>query len=248
MGITIKHVTSTKIIPRTRSQSCRAMEITQAIDSGAWKGRKCFLIGGGPSLRGFDYSQLKGHATIAVNKSFLAYPQADIMFAMDEQVWTGFTHSPNPEWIKYRPQWQAYEGIKLFYRAQGTAFQFDDSVYFIKALNRNCLSLDLQAGIYGGTNSGYGALMLAIALESTSIGLLGYDFTCGATNDKTHHHDGYAGQDAAQLGKKLVEFMKCFIEIAPAIEAIGVDVCNLYLDSDLECFRKDTVENFLGVV
>jgi len=247
MGITIKHVTSTKIIPRTRSQSCRAMEITQVIDSGAWKGRKkCFLIGGGPSLRGFDYSQLKGYNTIAINKSFLAYPQADIMYAMDEQLWTGFTHSPNPEWVKFRPQWKAYEGIKLFYKAQGTPFQFDNSVHYIKALNRNCLSMDLAAGIYGGTNSGYGGLMLAIALGCSDIGLLGYDFTCGTTNDKTHHHDGYVGQDATQLGKKLLEFKKCFIEIAPAIEAIGVSIINLNPNSALDCFKKDTIEKFLN--
>lgn len=247
MGILIKHVTSTKIIPRTRMQSCRAMDITQAIDSGAWTGRKCFLIGGGPSLRGFNWNLLSGYPTITINKAFAAYPKADINYAMDERVYTGLKYSPDKEWVDLRPIWNKFQGIKLFYRAHGTVFQFDPSVYYIPALNRNCLSMDLKAGIYGGTNSGYGALMLAIGLGATSIGLLGYDMKLDASTKATHFHTGYEGQDPEKLQFKLLEFMKCFEDIAPAIKAIGVDVVNLNEYSGLTCFRKMKLEEFISV-
>ncbi|GAG00227.1 unnamed protein product, partial [marine sediment metagenome] len=31
---------------------------------GAWNGKPCFIVGGGPSLKGFDWTKLNGHRTI----------------------------------------------------------------------------------------------------------------------------------------------------------------------------------------
>ena len=38
------------------------------LEDDTWKGRRCFIIGGGPSLRGFDFSSLKGELVIGVNR------------------------------------------------------------------------------------------------------------------------------------------------------------------------------------
>ena len=50
---------------------------------GSWAGRRCFIIGGGPSLKGFDFERLRGERVIAINKAFYDVPFADIVFGMD---------------------------------------------------------------------------------------------------------------------------------------------------------------------
>ena len=53
------------------------------LKAGAWADEPCFLIGGGPSLQGFDFAQLEGKGRIiAVNRSFHYVPFADMMVAM----------------------------------------------------------------------------------------------------------------------------------------------------------------------
>jgi len=42
--------------------------------TGIWKGRRCFIVGGGTSLKGFDFSQLRGELVIAVNRAMEYVP------------------------------------------------------------------------------------------------------------------------------------------------------------------------------
>jgi len=57
------------------------------LPDGAWTGRRCFIIGGGPSLKGFNFSRLKGELVIGINRAF-EFCDCDIIFAMDAQVHT----------------------------------------------------------------------------------------------------------------------------------------------------------------
>ncbi|MCX5657919.1 MAG: hypothetical protein NTZ48_06855, partial [Candidatus Omnitrophica bacterium] len=56
-----------------------------------WEGQRCFIIGGGPSLKGFDFSKLKGELVIAVNRAWESCDCA-ITFFLDEQFW-GWTEN-----------------------------------------------------------------------------------------------------------------------------------------------------------
>jgi hypothetical protein len=42
--------------------------LTEALKDGAWAERRAFVVGSGPSLRGFDYSLLDGENWIACNE------------------------------------------------------------------------------------------------------------------------------------------------------------------------------------
>ena len=55
----------------------------EILPDGSWSGRRCFIVGGGPSLKGFDFERLRGERVIAINKAFYDVPFADIVFAMD---------------------------------------------------------------------------------------------------------------------------------------------------------------------
>ena len=96
------------------------------------------------------------------------------------------------------------------------------------------MSKDITHGIYGGNNSGFGALMLAIALGANPIYLLGYDMKI---ESKTHWHSGYPNQNAEKLRNRLLIFKKQFEEFANPIKKLGIDIVNLNPNSALSCFK-----------
>ena len=45
-------------------------KVTYKLREGQWTGHPCFIIGGGPSLKGFDFNLLEGRKTIGINRAF----------------------------------------------------------------------------------------------------------------------------------------------------------------------------------
>ena len=247
MGFVIKHNKSTSIIP-TKSMVCKAHNITSILSSGAWEGKRCFLLGGGPSLKDFDYNLIKDELTIGVNKSFIKF-STTINYAMDARFYDMVSY-PSKKDIKknnLHQQWVAYKGIKVFPK-RSSKFVFDDSVYVVNSLPGTALSFDLSKGIWLGNNSGFGALMLAICLGCKKVGLLGYDLKVDSKAKKTHWHDGYANQDVNSFQRKLDRFRVCFEEFSTTIKQQGIEVVNLVErseDSKLTCFLKEDIKTFL---
>jgi hypothetical protein len=54
------------------------------ISENMWKGERCFIIGGGPSLKGFDWSLLDGEKVIATNRGY-QYCNPDIILGCDRR-------------------------------------------------------------------------------------------------------------------------------------------------------------------
>ena len=243
MGILIKHNRSTRVIPIKRAV-CRARCITKILPTGAWKGKTCFLIGGGPSLKDFDFDLIKNELTIGVNKSFTTF-STTVNYAMDARFFDMVTYAQKVEWRELHQQWLEYKGIKVFLR-RSKKFKFDDSIYTVNGLNKKALSFDLSKGIWGGNNSGFGALTLAIGLGAIRIGLLGFDLKVQGKGKKlkTHWHDGYKFLSKKSFQSKLDNFRTCFEEFAPTIAQQNVEIVNLNFDSALNCFPKDSLENF----
>ena len=71
--------------------------------------------------------------------------------------------------------WLGFRGLKVFPKFSEKA-TLDVNVYYVKALNRKQISLDVRQGVYVGGNSGFGGMMLAISLGCKEIMLLGADF------------------------------------------------------------------------
>lgn len=244
MGVFVKHNKSTQVIPIKRVP-CKARYITDVLPTGVWKDQTCFLIGGGPSLINFDFSLIKDFPTIGTNKTFTKY-SSTIVYAMDERFYSMVTYAQKAEWKKLHQQWLEYKGIKVFAR-RSRKFKFDESVYVVNSLSNKTMSFDLKKGIYSGNNSGFGALMLAIGLGTTRIGLLGYDLKVQGKDGgiKTHFHEGYEYQSKSSFQSKLNAFRMCFEEFSSVIAQQGVEVINLNLDSALECFPKEDIKTFL---
>lgn len=159
--------------------------------------KKIFLIGGGSSLKNFNFNLLKNQDTIAINQSIFDCPFSKYFITMDytflqkinlmkfknlklSKFFIANFSSPylriinnkitdirNPKTLTY--DLAPFDVVIYSNKIQGIGFEWNDF--------RN------------GESSGYCALQLAVLLNYTEIYLLGFDLTI--INNKTHYHDKY---------------------------------------------------------
>lgn len=240
----INHSRYTKVISsKTRGVTT---DISVIIPPNSWGERRCFVLAGGCSLNGFDFNRISGELTIGVNKSFASFPVL-VNYSMDPKFYDMVSFPNNDPTNPFiHNKWVEYHGIKVFLNRR--AFP---NVYTVNPIDKKSISLDPSIGIYPGGNSAFGALMLAISFGCKRIGLLGLDMKVDTVHQRTHHHEGYKGSGQikdilASNQRKLNQFKGEFDEFAPMIKQIGVEVFNLNPDSDLHCFPKVQLKEFMG--
>ena len=200
------------------------------LPDGSWRGEAAFIIGGGPSLTGFDFTRLKGRRVIAVNRAFEVARFADILFSMDSLYY---------RWALMRPShsFSKFKGLKVWLDTYGFPYQ---GIHLVKSQGEKGLSWSLRDGLYHGRNSGYAALNLAACLGANPIYLMGFDMA--VRDGKTHFHSGYS---MAFPVRKLPIYAERFNQAAPMLKARNINVVNLSPSSALECFPKYAVDEVL---
>lgn len=228
--------------------------ITEILPSGCWFNQKVLLLGGGPSMEGLNPDQLPPYLKIGINKTFVSYP-VNINYSMDKRFFDELTYpqKADPRNPALREKWSAFAGIKVFLRTNRQE-KFGPSVFLVEDIGQKVVSYDLSVGIYGGKNSGFGALMLAMALGCAKIGLLGYDMKVDTIRKRTHWHGGYWHQatkpideELSSMQIKLNAFREEFEEFADTIKSHGISVYNLNKNSALNCFPKMSMDEFIRV-
>jgi hypothetical protein len=211
---------------------------TSVLHDGAWAGQTCFIIGGGPSLLGFDFERLRGKGRIIViNKGYMSVPFADVLFFMD--------HASFYAKIKRGTfgqeaitAWAEFPGLKVFLNLMGRKVE---DAYSIKSLGQKGLSSSIECGLFHGNNSGYGAIGLAVCLGANPIYLLGYD--CKFKNGVSHWHGGYNYRQPESIFRS---FKDDIDSLGKLIAAKGTTrIVNLNPDSALTSFPKSTIEKVL---
>ena len=210
----------------------------------SWEGEECFVIGGGSSLRDFDFERLRGRGRVIVsNKGFLYTPFADMMIGMDNDLYNHITQGVivgekrlGLGGMKIRKRFLEFEGYKVWidsgnYRYDRIHFVFKKGEPFVGKMIR---------GIYTGNNMGVGALMMACTLGCDPIYLMGYDMYHTKT---THFHEGY---ERKQVQSHLNSFLKHFGRIQKDIKKKEIRVYNLNPKSRLKGFPKIPMEEVLG--
>ena len=145
------------------------METVNNLD-GRFKGRRVFIIGGGPSLRGFDFSRLDDELTIGIN-NIIRYYEPSILHWLDPE-----TYFKNHEEI------DAFQGLKI--SAQVAKAKDTKGIIEIKTSNKPSKSF-YSGGFYHSQSSALTALNIAIALGCDPIYLLGID--CGFDEEGRSH-------------------------------------------------------------
>jgi hypothetical protein len=150
-----------------------------------WAGADAIIIGGGPSLRGFDFRRLAGHRTIGCNSAFRLGPEiCKICFFSDTSFWES-----------------NLEDLCLFPGRVVTS-QEDVTTPWILKMRREEQGLHKDALGFGG-NSGCGAINLALILGATRVFLLGFD--CKAEADGRSNWHDFQGQSSPEVYPRFLE-------------------------------------------
>lgn len=186
-----------------------------------------YIVGGGPSLKGFDFGRLCGRTVVAVNDAAIHLPFATALFSLDA-IWIE----------KRRDLIETFPGERYLAVPEDRNLDTLPTATYLKRLRRcNGLTTDRSCiSVYSG-NSGFGALNLAVHKESKRVILLGFDF-CHA---RVHWHDGYEWSNSSN-DQMYANWAQRFDEVAPQLRAMGVEVVNASPISKITAFRKIGLE------
>ena len=218
----------------------RRCELFHLLRPDMWKGHRCFIVGGGPSLNDFDWSFLKGELTIGINRAFEKFSPS-INACMDPKVF-GYMEKGDfgEEAIE---KWNNYKGIRAWWSTDAYIFPPRDKehpydIYTVKPAGATEFPLDNLKTLSAANNSGFFALNLAAVLGANPIYLLGYDMK-GKAGKQAWWHDGYQSQD--QGANVYKTFINNFNAVAPKLKKHNINVINLNPKSALNCFEKQTI-------
>lgn len=191
-------------------------------------GSDVFVIGGGPSLRGFDFTRLKGRNTIGCNAAgFLGSDICNVLFFADREWYGKFYErvfefggtvvTDCPDMRDDRPSW-------LYYLPRST----------FPGVFKDCL---------GGGNSGSAAINLALIMGARRVLLLGFDGALGGDGASNWHRDTIDAPDA----NVYPYFENAHRAIAQMLPETFPDaqIINLNPNSTIGCFPKAAPSIFL---
>lgn len=183
----------------------------------AWPGETAFILGGGPSLKGFDGGQLAGRRVITINNSWELCPAADILYFCDGRWW-----DQHGDRVK-----QQFRGDRIVTISKTVR---DSNVFKLQNAIKERGLTENRSALVHGSNSGYQAINLAYLLGAARIVLLGYDMnirTVDESSDGTHWHRGHPGQIRDNFNVRIQKvFLPRMKELIQPLAAAGVEVLN----------------------
>lgn len=190
-----------------------------------WAGSDVYIIGGGPSLRGFDWRRLFGCHTIGLNHAYqLGALVCSLCFFSDANFWE-----------------ENREGLESFAAPVVTHLE-GVTAPWVCALPRREGGLHHDALGYGNT-SGVGGINLALVLGATRVLLLGFD---GQPDSKGRPNWHNRLSEVAWPGI-YDSFVPGFTQVAADLPRVfpGCEIINLTPGTKLTCFPTARLEDFL---
>ena len=158
--------------------------------------KEVYIIGGGPSLVGFDFSQLKDLDTIAVNVSALDVPNPTYCITADsgifKKIQKGLFKDIDTTWVLVTNPNHATMKWKNGKFTHKSGFVYN--LFAVNMVIRNAGTDGIGFSFKDfrtGYNSGFCGLQLAVLLGYETIHLLGFDLSSDRGN--SHYHDRYHG-------------------------------------------------------
>lgn len=191
------------------------------------RGATVFIVGGGDSLRDFDYSRLDGKKVIGINQACVYLPNLTAIYWADED-WAAknddtlkdhacklrFCGKPNPPDVALQSELKLAGGATAL-RITGV------------------FGLDSDPDCIRGNNSGSHVINLCVNAGAAKIVLLGFDMKPG------HWHDDYV---LSYTDEVYVGFLTSINSIA---DVIGIPVINCSMGSAITAFQKIPIDEVL---
>ncbi len=180
--------------------------------------KNVYIIGGGYSLKGFDFNKLKDKDTITINKSIFHVPNPTYFITCDYSFIHRLRHSNlahNFETNKAVKFFIVQSHLSYLIEKEGKIIDIRTNKYIYDLKNFDVIIKSYKSEGVGfswndfrnGINSGFCALQIAILLGYKNIYLLGFDLD--VKNENTHFHEGY-GQSINSFRKKLDKYLEYY--------------------------------------
>jgi hypothetical protein len=216
------------------------MDVYGKINKPFWDDKPVAVVGGGPSLVGFDFEQLRGAHVLAVKGSIFDIPWADAGFGLDMPRYK--------EWrdklahVQSRVYWAVPED-----QLERTGPPPSKNITFLKRLDGQNLSDD-PGEIYGGGTSGFGAMQICIHKRAKQIVLFGFDYE-GAFDAPVgfRHNDRHYEKRRAQDQYNWQAWATHFSIYTPYLNKHGISVANACPSSAIACFQKVTLQDGVAI-
>jgi hypothetical protein len=208
------------------------------LEAGSCRGQSATIVGGGPSLKGFNFSSLASRQNIIViNAAFRYVPFADACFSEDIRFIEQFKNGL----LLFKGQviWHCLRGTdpeRGLKAVPGMAIvrETRDDKYWSKDLHSLSFS----------SNSVVGAINLAEILGCDPIYLLGVDCRAEGSVMTNFHHEYPQGWEVGAI--QAINWKSDFENwVAPNCKAKIVNVINPACESTLECWPKITLQEFI---
>lgn len=175
-------------------------------------GGEVYIVGGGPSLKGFNFSTLADKCTIVVNKSIFHVPNPNYFISVDytflKKVDRGvFGIIPAKKFFvaDFSHIFLKEIGKQIVDTRYDMTYNLRDYNILIRAHKQEGIGYTFKE-FRTGRNSGFCALQLAVIFGFKKIYLLGMDL---GSQGKTHYHEGY-GEPPFSFSSKLNEYYNYF--------------------------------------
>jgi hypothetical protein len=219
-------------------------ELTDLKD--AFTGKRCFIVGNGPSLRQTDMSLLRDELTFGLNRIYLLFPQmgfpttflVSINRLVLEQVGQELLDFPGPLFVPWSSRkYLAHpppENLRFMLTGCSSSASF---------------SRDARGALWSGTTVTYIALQLAFHMGFEQVILIGVDhsFTTpgpahmevtSAGDDPNHFSPDYFGKGFRWQLPDLETSEKAYKMARVAYEAAGRQVLDATIGGKLQVFPK----------
>jgi hypothetical protein len=190
-----------------------------------WDKETVYCLGGGPSLKGFDFGTLEGRKVVAVNNAVYSYSASSAVISVDctwiERNTSLLPLSFNGEIVLGVP-----EGDDTLCKD----YQKFPEITWINWKQKPGLSLNPFV-LHSPCTSGYAAVNYAVLKGAKRIILLGYDY-CRAGEHwfKPYEWESGADEDIYAL------WAKQYNSMVPVLEQLGVIVWNSNPNSQITAF------------
>ena len=205
-------------------------------DAQQWK--EAYVVGGGPSLRNFDWNCLNNKFTIGINRAYEVLPNAQIIYFTDD------------DWYELHKKrgFLNHKGRKIKGSLNVKKYYNDKHIEQMHLTGEK--GLELTPGkLRHGRNSTYAVINMLIQWGFKKIYLLGIDMKHQGKQknnnrkEHTHWHDGHKRIDSEGAYRG---FSRNYDDAAPLIKQLGVEVINVNNDTNLKAFPIKKYEEVFG--
>lgn len=219
------------------------------------KGKRCVIIGNGPSLNKMDLSFLKNEITFGMNKIYLGFDKFDFRPTYYVSVNPLVLEQSASEIKKLNcPRFLSQKGIEYF----NTADYLNENIMFLNTQSDWKFRADPLNGLWEGYTVTFVAMQLAYYMGFSEVVLIGVDHNFKATgkpneevvakeDDASHFDPTYFGKGLAWNLPDLDNSEKAYMMAKEAYEANGRKIIDATFGGKLQVFEKaDYKELFFG--